>query len=114
MDRAKWLVGATVFAAAATEALLFWALKGHPQLKAPGRLEQQHLRDYVEEALRLAIVSKETAQQASLAIDGRNLIHAGKVARTGLACSKATALTALAALEAIMNDLIPKSRAIGQ
>jgi hypothetical protein len=41
-----------------------------------------------------------------LAIDGRNLIHAGKVARTGLVCSKATALIALAALEAVMGDLL--------
>lgn len=98
--------GATVFAAAAVEALLFWALKGHAQLKAPDRLEHQHLRDYIDEAMRLSVISEETAQQASLAIDGRNLIHAGKVARTGLACNKATALTALAALEVVMNDLV--------
>jgi hypothetical protein len=34
----------------------------------------------------------------------RHLLHAGEVARTGLVCSKATALIALAALEAVMGD----------
>ncbi len=111
--RAAWIdfnagewKGATVFAAAAVESLLFWSLKGRADLQNPDRLDKMYLGDYIAEARRLSVIRAIAADQASLAIDGRNLIHAGKMARTGLACSKATALIALAALEAVMNDLL--------
>jgi hypothetical protein len=110
--RATWIdfrseewKGATVFAASAVEALLFWALKGRSDVREPERLDRQHLGDYINEAERLGIIVKATADQARLAIDARNLIHAGKMARTGLTCTKATALTALAALEAVLGHL---------
>ncbi len=110
--RAAWIdfrsdewKGATVFAATAVEALLFWALKGHADLREPERLAKQHLRDYIDEAERLGIIVEATADQSRLATDARNLIHAGKMARTGLTCTKATALTALAALEAVLGHL---------
>jgi hypothetical protein len=103
--RASEWKGATVFAATAVEALLFWALKGRSDLQQPDRLDKMHLVEYVAEARRLSVVGDTAASQANLAIDGRNLIHAGKVARTGLVCSKTTALIALAALEAVMGDL---------
>jgi hypothetical protein len=110
--RAAWIdfrseewKGATVFATTAVEALLFWALKGRSDLREPERLDRQHLGEYINEAERLGIIVKATADQARLATDARNLIHAGKMARTGLTCTKATALTALAALEAVLGHL---------
>ena len=74
-------------------------------MREPERLDRQHLGDYINEAERLGIIVKATADQARLATDARNLIHAGKMARTGLTCTKATALTALAALEAVLRHL---------
>jgi len=110
--RAAWIdfrseewKGATVFATTAVEALLFWALKRRTDVREPGRLDKQHLAEYIEEAERLGVIVKATADQARLATDARNLIHAGKIARTGLTCTKATALAALAALEAVLGHL---------
>lgn len=110
--RAAWIdfrseewKGATVFAATAVEALLFWVLKARADVREPERLDRQHLGDYINEAERLGIIAKATADQARLATDARNLIHAGKMARTGLTCTKATALTGLAALESVLEHL---------
>jgi hypothetical protein len=110
--RAAWIdfrseewKGATVFATTAVEALLFWALKRRSDVRQPQQLDKQHLGEYITEAERLGVIVKATADQARLATDARNLIHAGKMARTGLTCTKATALTALAALEAVLGHL---------
>ncbi len=110
--RAAWIdfrseewKGATVFATTAVEALLFWALKLRADVRQPERLDKQYLGDYINEAERLGVIVKATGDQARLATDARNLIHAGKMARTGLTCTKATALTALAALEAVLGHL---------
>jgi hypothetical protein len=110
--RAAWIdfkseewKGATVFATTAVEALLFWALKRRTDVREPERLDKQHLAEYIDEAERLGVIVKATADQARLATDARNLIHAGKMARTGLTCTKATALAALAALEAVLGHL---------
>ena len=88
--RAAWIdfrseewKGATVFATTAVEALLFWALKRRPDVQELERLDKQHLGDYINEAERLGMIVKVTADQARLATDARNLIHAGKMARTG-------------------------------
>jgi hypothetical protein len=110
--RAAWIdfragewKGATVFAATAVEALLFWQLKGRDDLQQPERLDKLHLAEFIAEAQRLSIITTATADKAKLATDARNLIHAGKVSRTGLTCTKATALMALAALEAVTEEL---------
>jgi hypothetical protein len=110
--RAAWIdfkseewKGATVFATTAVEALLFWALKRRTDVQHPERLDKQYLGDYINEAERLGVIVKMTAAQARLATDARNPIHAGKMARTGLTCTKATALTALATLEAVLGHL---------
>lgn len=110
--RAAWIdfrseewKGATVFATTAVEAILFWLLKGRSDVRHPERLDKQHLKDYIDEAKHLGIIGEDTADRARLATDARNLIHAGKMARTGLACTKATALTALAALEDVLGHL---------
>jgi hypothetical protein len=110
--RAAWIdfrseewKGATVFAATAVEALLFWALKRCADVQRPEQLDKQHLREYIDQAEHLGVIAKATADQARLATDARNLIHAGKMAKTGLTCTKATALTSLAALEAVLDHL---------
>jgi len=110
--RAAWIdfrseewKGATVFATTAVEAILFWLLRARTDVRHPEQLDKQHLRDYIDEAKRLGVIGEATADQARLATDARNLIHAGKMARTGLACTKATALTALAALESVLGHL---------
>jgi hypothetical protein len=110
--RAAWIdfgagewKGATVFAATAVEALLYWTLKTSPDFEQPANFDKKHLPDYISAAETLKIITKATATQAQLATDASNLIHAGKMARTGLTCTKATALTALAALEAVMGDV---------
>jgi hypothetical protein len=51
------------------------------------------------------LITSPSAKQAALAQDARNLVHPGKVARTGSACSKATALAALAAVFSVIDDL---------
>jgi hypothetical protein len=43
--------------------------------------------------------------QAGLAKDARNLIHPGKALRSGEACDKTTALTALTAVYRVINEL---------
>jgi hypothetical protein len=110
--RAAWIdfgshewKGATVFAAAAVEALLFWALKCRADVERPEDLDKWRLPQYINEAERLRVIAKATADQARLATDARNFIHAGKMARTGLTCTKATALTSLAALVAVLDHL---------
>lgn len=110
--RASWIdfnaeewKGATVFAATAAEALLFWALKRRTDVPRPELLDKEHLSEYITRAAKLEVISRTTADQARLATDARNLIHAGKMARTGLTCTKATALVALAALELVLGEL---------
>lgn len=104
--RAEEWTGATVFGAAAAEALLYWTLKNHPQGQHIDKLDKLHLSEFVQQAAALSIITKATATQASLANDARNLIHAGRVARTGLKCNKATALTSLAAMQRLIDELV--------
>lgn len=103
--RAEEWTGATIFGAAVAEALLFWALKNHTQGQHIDKLDKLHLSDYVKQAEKLLIITSATASQAALANDSRNLIHAGRVARTGLKCNKATALTSLAAMQRLLDEL---------
>jgi hypothetical protein len=92
--------------------LLFWVLKGRSDVREPEQLDRRHLRQYIDEAERLAVITKATAEQARLATDVRDLIHAGKMARTGLACTQATALRSLAALAAVLEDLPTASESV--
>jgi hypothetical protein len=107
--RAEEWTGATVFAAAAAEALLYWTLKNDARTNADTKLERGHLSDYVQLAETQSIITAQAAKQVSLANDARNLIHAGKVARTGLKCNKATALTSLAAMHCLIDELVHRS-----
>jgi hypothetical protein len=119
--------GATVLAGSATEALLLWAVQHHEEAN-PGRTKQaidvltntgtaskalqqnpEHwsLSNLIEVSHQLGLITAETAQQARLTKDFRNLIHPGRAARLGIACDKGTALSALASAALIVRDLTP-------
>lgn len=101
----EWM-GATVFAAAALEALLLWALKRVKLAEAPKRpLDELHLADLIRSALENRVIDDASARQAGLAKDARNLIHPGKATRSGEACNKTTALTALTAVYRVIDEL---------
>src|SRR5439155_10909277 len=128
LSQGEWK-GATILAGSAVEALLLWALQEHERKEAgivattvaalvgskvlkgnPGSdLEgpSWHLLDYVEVAAHLGIINPDTATLVRLAKDFRNLIHPGRAARLGQKCDRATALGALAAVEAVARDLTP-------
>jgi len=119
--------GATVLAGSATEALLLWALQEEEKQKAGtlgavvaalvgskvltknpgGDPEAWGLHEYVEVARHLDLIEDDTAKLIRLAKDFRNLIHPGRAARLGQKCDRATALGALAAVEAVARDLTP-------
>lgn len=91
---------------AALEALLLWALK-QPDQPVPTQknLDTLPLVELVALAKGAGRISQSCAEQAGLARDARNLIHPGKALRSGQACSRATALTALAAVYRVAEDL---------
>jgi len=115
---------ATIIAGSAVEALLLWSLQ-QPQItklqiknaisnalskklinKDPGQdIENWTLHPLIEVAGDLKIIKNNTVNQCRLARDFRNLIHPGKGIRLGQKCNRATALTAIAALEHVINDL---------
>jgi hypothetical protein len=102
-----WL-GATTFAGAAMEAVLLWAL----QRSAPEKtVTKSRLVDLINAAATAHLISGETATIAHAARDARNLIHPGKVAETGVSCSKASSLSALAGLYRVIEDLAKGSAA---
>jgi hypothetical protein len=119
--------GATVLAGSATEALLLWSVQ-EAECKSKGAIlravtalvsaavllqkphpkpERWNLGELIEVASHLALVTPDTAIQARLGKDFRNLIHPGpgRAARLGQACDRATALSALAAVEHVVRDL---------
>jgi hypothetical protein len=104
-DAQEWM-GSTVFAGAALEALLLWALKQTSPASKPKRpLDELHLADLIELAAEKGVIDTTAQQQACLAKDARNLIHPGRALRSGQVCSKATALTALAGLYRVIDHL---------
>ncbi len=126
LTQGEWK-GATVLAGSAIEALLLWALQEHEK-KNPGARsgaisallgnktitrhpnanpERWDLHEYVEVAAHLGIIKPDTATLARLAKGFRNLIHPGRSIRLGEKCDRATALGALAAVEAVARDLTP-------
>ena len=101
---------ATVLAGAAAEALLLWAVTNAPGLstlaqKPKGSPEEWGLGDYIKVATSLNLIEDNTKDLAILAKNFRNLIHPGRTQRFGEVCDRATALTALAAVECIVRDL---------
>jgi hypothetical protein len=101
----EWM-GATVFAGAALEALLLWALKSVTLSKPPKQpLDHLYLVNLISAARENGIIGQNAEQQASLARDARNLVHPGRAVRSGQACSKSTALTALAAVYRVIEEM---------
>jgi hypothetical protein len=101
---------ATVLAGAAAEALLLWAVTNAPGLatltpKPKGPTEGWGLGDLITVATSLGLIKAGTSQQTQLAKNFRNLIHPGRAKRIGEVCDRATAFTALAAVEHITRDL---------
>lgn len=116
--------GATVLAGAILEALLLWALQQLDPSKVsdaantlhanhtlsqipPTDLEQWNLTQYIEVSRKLDVISGETASQARLAKNFRNLIHPGRSQRLRQVCNRATALSAVAGVEHVLQDLTP-------
>jgi hypothetical protein len=108
----EWL-GATTSAAVALEAVLLWEIKRFPEppggdarnSKRKKRPDDMILAELIDEARALGSISEDAAKQAHLARDARNLIHPGKVARSGASCDKATALTAFAGVYHVTSEL---------
>ena len=108
---------ATVLAAAATEALLLWAIterKSELEVEAAraARIPKAgkdpngwDLNHYVPVAEEVGLIKTETATQATLARKFRNFIHPGRSARLAQVCDKGTAHSALAAVELVVRDL---------
>jgi hypothetical protein len=111
---------ATVLAGAAIEALLHWRLQQPPEdaevdkavkalkgtKKMPfGDIDRWNLDQFIEVAAYLDLLAPDTSTAARLAKNFRNLIHPGRAARLAQACDRATALSALAALEHVVRDL---------
>jgi len=103
-DVQEWL-GATTFAGAALEAILLWTLdrSGIPAGKVA--YNEMHLPELIDAAQKAGLISSNAAALARMAKDARNLIHAGREERLGLGCSKASSLTAMAALYAMVEEL---------
>jgi hypothetical protein len=103
----EWL-GATTFAAVVLEAILLWEVK---RLQSAGNLkhkktpDQMDLSELIDVVANENSISADSAKQAHLARDARNLIHPGKIARSGASCDKSTALAAFAAVYRVASDL---------
>jgi hypothetical protein len=106
--RAQNWLGATTFAGAASEAILLWAIEkstsaGRTKYKKPPN--EMTLFQLIDESQRSGLISNDTATLAHMTRDARNLIHPGKVSRSGVSCTKASALTALAGLYRIAGEI---------
>jgi hypothetical protein len=108
----------TVLAGAVAEALLLWAIttkKSKAEVEAAARSaaipnptadpENWGLDAYIKVARAVDLIKDNTAKQAALAKDFRNLIHPGRSARLQEVCDRGTAHSALAAVEFIVRDL---------
>lgn len=119
--------GATVLAGSGTEALLLWAIQQAERQQA-GRIstaiaalitrktlpqkpnaspERWNFIELIEIARQMNLIGDEAAAQARLGKNFRNLIHPGRAARLEQVCDRATALSALAAVEHVARDLAP-------
>jgi hypothetical protein len=116
---------ATVLAGSAAEALLLWALGRRTraeiataitELRAkrelstdpdPDKLEWWNLYEFIKVTEKLGVIKPNTATQAMLAKDFRNFIHPGVAKRFGEKCNRPTALSAVAGMEHVVNDLTP-------
>jgi len=104
--------GATVLSGSAMEALLLWKIRDvgitspiagmRKSVKTPP--EEWFLEDYITAAELQNLIKPDTAKQARLAQNFRNLIHPGRAVRLAQTCNRGTALGALAAVHLIVAD----------
>jgi len=104
------------------EALLLWAIKqkeGPDVQRACSALVSKgvfgksppsepldwNLHQCIETAAEVGLVAPETAAQARLAKDFRNLIHPGRALKKQQDCDRGSALAAQSALELVARDL---------
>jgi hypothetical protein len=76
--------------------------------KPPTGLEQWDLHQFIEVAAEGDSIGTDTASQARLAKDFRNLIHPGRALRLERVCDRGTALSAVAAVEHVVRDLVSR------
>ena len=113
---------ATVIAGSIVEALLLWGIensdiakvqnasksvvqKGALTKSLPADHAQWGLHQLVEVAAELGLLEPDTATEARLAKDFRNLIHPGRALKKQQTCDRGTALVASAAVEHVARDL---------
>jgi len=113
---------ATVLSGSAIEALLLWALLQKKQAeidagigdlleakifgdKPSSGIETWNLFQYIHICRILGLISDNTLKQSELAKDFRNLIHPGRAIRLGQECNRGTALSAVAGIEHVIQDL---------
>jgi hypothetical protein len=122
LSNGEWKA-ATVLAGSNIEALLLWGLQrntptatsaaaallrsGALRRQPTTDLESWTLHEYIEVAAHLSIIKPDTAIQARLAKDFRNLIHPGRAQRLAQKCDRATALSAVAGVELVIRDQTP-------
>lgn len=114
---------ATVIAGAAIEALLLWKLQEPPlsagsvlaaasflaitakRREPKSDLNQWGLEEYIAAAEHFGVIKGDTPAAAKLARNFRNLIHPGRAIRRQQTCDRATAFSALGALDHVIRDL---------
>jgi hypothetical protein len=124
LNNAEWKA-ATVLSGAAIEALLHWRLQepspgpaavqaGVATLVSSGamtrpdnNIDNWGLSHFIEVAAHLVLLKPDTRSAAKLAQNFRNLSHPGRAARLAQTCDRATALSAVGALEHVIRDLTP-------
>lgn len=122
ISNAEWK-GATVIAGSVVEALLLWGLlercdpdrvqdaiaaavsaKDLPR-RPPEDLTKWDLGALVPVAGHASLITGDTRKQCDLARRFRDFIHPGRERRLAMVCDRGTALTAEAAVEAVVRDL---------
>lgn len=103
---------ATVLAGSVIEALLLWALSKDPNAAraatvAPKKndLKDWHLFELIQVAKELKLIGDQSAKQADLARDFRNLIHPAVAERARMKCDRPTAFGAFAGMDLVAADL---------
>lgn len=122
LDNAEWKA-ATVLAGSTIEALLHWKIQEHPQkqeIEAALKTvviankatkprandpDTWDLAHFIEVAAEMKFIEPETQIAANLARNFRNLIHPGRAIRLKQTCDRATAYSAVGALEHVIRNL---------
>lgn len=105
---------ASILGGAAIEALLYWRLGVVTKIgrekaeSAPSKqFSDWNLSDMISVAKDLGILTDKQAIAATLAKGYRNLIHPGVAARQSENCTRSTAYSAIAGMEAVIEALTP-------